>query len=290
MSVPVPVDAWFDEIDLDPHGAWLRMGTRNLGSRPWLVVDDHRDVELELKRRLLAERRGEVFAAAVDADAPSRETLALVQAELQAQGIGIGGDDAPADGVKEVHPLDRAGQLVQEDLCLLRPVDGRWVLAGASLCFPSRWRLAAKFERELALVHGPVDGYTEQLTDRVDRLLNRLGQTVVWRRNWFIHPNSALFQPDRPADGDPLIPDDRCLDELFVRSERQTLRRLQPSGWVLFTIRIQQASVGQFVAGSDRREMLARFVAEASDGLAGHKGLSRSQCFELQSALRGLEA
>lgn len=295
VSAVVPTDAWFDEIDLDPRGAWLRMGTRNLGSRPWLVVDDRRDTELALKHRLLSERRDEVFAAALDADGPGRETLALVCGELDMLGIPVdcadGADDADdVDDVFVEHPLDRAGRLVQEDLCLLRPVDGRWVLAGASLCFPSRWRLAAKFERELAVVHGPVAGYAEELTDRVDRLLNRLGQTVVWRRNWFLHPNSALFQPDRPPDGDPLVPADRCLDELFVRSERQTLRRLASSGWVLFTIRIQQAPVRRFVADTARRARLARFVVEAPEDLTGHKGLSNRQCAELRNALAGLEA
>ena len=36
------------------------MGTRSLGDRPWLLVDDRRDHELEQKRRLLTERRSDV--------------------------------------------------------------------------------------------------------------------------------------------------------------------------------------------------------------------------------------
>lgn len=290
MSASVPVDAWFDEIDLDPQGAWLRMGTRKLGDRPWLVVDGRRETELALKDRLLAERRDEVFAVAPDAEEPGRETLRLVRGELDGLGLRADTDAAAVDQDVELHPLDRAGRVVQEDLCLLRPADGRWVLAGASLCFPSRWRLAAKFERELALVHGPVDGYADELTDRVDRLLSRLEGSVVWRRNWFIHPDASLFQPDRPLGGDPIIPAERCLDELHVRSERQTLRRLDESGWVLFTIRVQQATVRRFGANPGLRLALARFVAEASEELTSHKGLSNQQCFELQSALSGLEA
>ncbi len=277
-----PSDAWFPEVDLDPQGAWLRMGTRNLGRRPWLVVDDRREAELELKGRLLAERDDEVFAVAGDAAGPATETLQLVEGELA--GLPpVGAFEAAA-----LHPLARAGLMTQEDLCLLRPVDGRWVLAGALLCFPSRWRLAAKFERELSLVHQPVVGYREQLTGRVDRLLNRLGDRIVWRRNWFIHPDSALFQPDRPADGDPVVSADRCLDELYVRSERQTLRRLETGGWVLFTIRIQQASVRRFVADGQRRRSLTRFVSEAPAELSGHKGLSPGQCLELEIALIGM--
>jgi hypothetical protein len=108
-----------------------------------------------------------------------------------------------SDGVPR-HPLDRCGRLVQEDRCLLRPVDRQWVLAAASLCFPSRWLLADKSERPLLVLHDPVAGYGESLSVRVDSLLGRLGERVVWRRNWFAHPDCALFQSARPTDGDPV--------------------------------------------------------------------------------------
>ena len=54
---------WLDEIDLDPDVGWLSMGTRALGGRPWLIVDDRWAAELALKARLLAERHDEVFGA-----------------------------------------------------------------------------------------------------------------------------------------------------------------------------------------------------------------------------------
>ncbi len=204
-------DSWFDEIDLDPDGAWLRMGTRSLGDRPWLIVDDRRDDELALKHRLLAERHDEVFAAAPDAGQASVEVHGLLVDALDQVGVLLLPD---SDGVPR-HPLDRSGRLVQEDLCLLRPTDGRWVLAAASLCFPSRWRLADKLERPLLAVHGPVAGYGQSLGDRVDSLLARLGEGIVWRRNWFVHPDGALFQPRRPPGGDPVVVGDRWRDELF---------------------------------------------------------------------------
>lgn len=280
---------WLDEIDLDPERPWLRMGTRALGNRPWLVIDAHRAAELKLKADLRASRHDEVFAAEPGTETASRRVLDLIVAELEAGGLVT---DRPPPGA-ETHPLDEAGLLVQEDLCLLRrDLDG-WNLVAASLCFPSRWRLGPKMGHPLDAVHGPVPGYGDRLASKVDQLLDRLEARVVWRRNWFIHPDHALFQPDRPTFPEPTIPAADCLDQLVVRSERQTLRRVDdPSEatsqsadrYALFTIRIQQAPVATLAVGARRAE-LARFLAEAPPDIVSHRGLSPQQCTELTTAL-----
>ncbi len=279
--------SWFDEIDLDPTAPWLRMGTRQLGDRPWLVVDQKYRDELALKQRLCRERHDEVFAAEPDTEAAGAEVLTMIDAAL---------GDLPAVRHPEVsgpepvrsddlHPLDRAGRMVQEDLCLMRRADEGWVLAAASLCFPSRWRLGEKMGRPLMDVHGPVVGYRTALADRVDSLFDRLGDRIVWRRNWFVHPDDELFQPDRPVGGDPIIPTERCRSELILRSERQTIRRLPETGWVLFTVRIQHEPLGRFIEDPNRRAAMARFVAEAPADHATHRGLAPAQVDALVTAL-----
>jgi dimethylamine monooxygenase subunit A len=273
---------WFDEIDLDPEGRWLRMGTRNLGERPWLVADDRRRDELALKARLSAERHDEVFAALPGSEAAGAETLALVEAGCERLRLDPG-DAGPVDA--GAHPLERAGRLVQEDLCLMRREPEGWILAAASLCFPSRWRLAAKLGHPMAAVHGPVEGFDPALTSRVDQLFDRLGDRIVWRRNWFVHPDAALFQPDRPTAGDPVVSAERCLDDLHLRSERQTLRRLPDTGWILFTIRIQQDPLGRFVADPDLRAALVRYLDEAPPDQLAHRGIGGDQRAELRRML-----
>ncbi len=308
-------DAWLDEIDLDPAGAWLRMGTRNLGSRPWLVADGKRRDELKLKRSLLTTRFHEVFAVEGSADTAAAETLALV---TQAVDSLVDGTELVGVDSARLHPLDKAGRLVQEDLCLLRPTEhGTWVLAAASLCFPSRWRLAAKIGLGLNAVHDPVPDYDPTLTSRVDSLMTTLASQVpasqglasqvpasqasaggssddrataddgrvVWRRNWFIHPDPSLFQPDRPAV-DPIVESDACLDGLHLRSERQTLRALPRSGWMLFAIRTQQASLRQVVANEQRLVALLKYLREAEPDLLAHRGVCERQRQHLLEALR----
>lgn len=276
---------WFEEIDLDPDQTWRRMGTRQLGERPWLVPDDRMAAELALKARLLEERHAEVFAVGPGLEAAGAETLALIEAELRRL-------DRPApagsvEGGTALHPLDRAGRLVQEDLCLMRREPQGWVLAGASLCFPSRWRLADKLGLHVTEVHQPVDGYGAELASRVDSLFDRLDQQIVWRRNWFIHADPALFQPDRPVGGEPVVLAERCSTDLHLRSERQTLRRLPATGCILFTIRTQQDPLGPFLDDAGRRSRLAHYLDRAPADQLSHRGLAPAQVTELRAAIAG---
>lgn len=269
---------WLDELDLDPHAEPISMGVRALGDRPWLVADDNRADELRLKHALCAARHHEVFAAEESALKASKVVLELVAAadvELVAAG--------------DLHPLDRAGRSVQEDLCILERRAPGWHLTAASLCFPSRWRLHTKMGRHVTEVHGPVTSYEARLAPRVDMFFDRLTAAPAWRRNWFVHPDASLFQPDRPAEGDPIVGSADALDGLVVRSERQTLRRLDPvEDAILFTIRVQQAPLRELVAPTERRGDFRRLLASAPSSTLAHRGMRPEQVLEIQGALRDL--
>ena len=123
--------------------------------------------------------------------------------------------------------------------------DSGWHLDAAMLCFPSMWRLADKLGRSVAAVHGPVDHYADELGERVDRFFDRFRvDGPVWRRNWSIKPTPALHLPYAKHD-DVIGPSDVGTDgsPFWLRSERQTLRKLPDSGAILFGIRVQPAPV-----------------------------------------------
>ena len=263
------MNEWVDEVDLDPSSTWRKMGVRALRGRPWLVSGTDRRAQLDLKARLLSERRDDVLATSEDGATAAREVGALVE------DAGFG--SAPVDD-----PLEAAALVVQEDLCLLRRRDGGWHLDAACVCFPSRWRLADKVGRPLADVHAPTPGYREHLAPRVDRLLDRLDTQPVLRRNWFVHPDDALFQPMAPAQ-DPVVPASRVLAGLHLRSERQTLRRL-PSGWVLFTIRVQQLPLGEALNSPARRRRFAEYLRASPAADAAHRGMAPAQVEQLLMA------
>ena len=261
---------WVEEIDLDPGATWRKMGTRALGERPWLVADEHRESQLALKASLLADRRAVVLA-----DPPASLGAASEVADMVAE-AGFPVPERPG-------PLEAAALAVQEDLCLLRRRDDGWHLDAGCVCFPSRWSLPDKVGRPLVAVHAPTPGYERHLADRVDRLLDHLGPRPVLRRNWFVHPDPSLHQPVQP-EVDPIVPRDRALVDLHLRSERQTLRAL-PSGWILFTIRVQQLPVGEALSEPGRRAELERYVREAPADELAHRGMAPAQVPELLAAL-----
>ena len=225
---------------------------------------------------LCRERHDEVFAAETSATAASEIVLDLL--------VAAGVEPVDMDGL---HPLDRAGRSVQEDLCVLERRPDGWHLTAASLCFPSRWRLHTKIGRHITEVHSPVSGYDDRLASRVDTFFDRLTSAPVWRRNWFVHPDASLFQPDRPANGDPVVGAATALDTLVVRSERQTLRRLDPlDDAILFTIRIQQAPVRDLVRSVERGEAFRHLLSSAPSETLAHRGMAPQQVLEMQQALR----
>lgn len=235
--------SWLDELDQlavhagPPH---QRMGTRAIDEADWFRIDEHRPAELSLRRRLLADAPDEVLLALDGTDAACVEAADTVQRWLHAHRPDLLVDWDPT----VAHPLARAGLAVQDDLCLMLPRDGAWVLAAALLCFPTYWRLADKAGLTQEAVHAPVPHFAEDLAGKVNLFFDRLAPgRIVGRRNWGFSAHPLLFVPDLEALHSPAAgPGDGYRPErVWLRSERQTLRRLPESGAVLFTIRVQLA-------------------------------------------------
>jgi hypothetical protein len=254
----VTAPGWLDELALAPGPPWLGMGTRALDPDRWLERDEDAERDLAEKARLLATCHDEVFAAL---DTPAVRAGSVEVLELVTAATG-------ADPPPSLHPLDAAGRLVQEDLCLLVLRNGAPHLDAASLCFPSYWRLADKLGRPLAEVHGPVAHYADELASRVDRFIARLpADRPVWRRNWSVHDDPAYFLPSPTPSRPRTAP-----DGLWLRSERQTLRRLAASGTVLFTIRTQQVPLAVLAERPDVAHRMAAAIDAWSPELLAYKG------------------
>lgn len=149
-------------------------------------------------------------------------------------------------------PLERACRRVEEDLCVL----AGGVLVAGCVCFLSHWSLTDKIGQPLTAVHERVPGYAADLSAKVDTFLRRLTtESVVGRRNFTVHELPDFYAPVAPP---PLgVPP----PEQWLRSERQTLRRLPRSSAVLFTIRTQQVQLEQ-VDEATRRRLADRLRAE----------------------------
>jgi dimethylamine monooxygenase subunit A len=251
----------------------------------WFEFDELYLPEMAEKRRLLTSSYDEVFAATPVSDAARAEALELIVTALTTHHP----DWFSRDGAElrnhltgeawkpgSLDPLDLAGRLVQEDLCLIQNDNAGPVFTAASLCFPSRWRLLDKVGKPLSAVHGPVPFYADRLAAPVDRFMRHLkAGHIASRLNWSLLDDPALFQPggkwrvDRASD----ITVTNAGSRIFLRVERQTLRRLPETGAVLFGIRVHVYPLDSVIDSSDRAATLAEAVRALPAEVQHYKSL-----------------
>lgn len=256
-----------DRRYLRPDGRPLRLslGLRPLDLEEWLEVDESYRAEVAEKARLLAERHDEVVAVMAAGDQAAREAALLVQEWVRIHHPALASPPS-----QRAHPLEVAARLVQEDLCVLTAGPQGYLLTAAVVCFPSRWHLRDKMGATVAGIHGPVPGY-EQIGPVVDLTLARLQEgRPLWRANWTIVDDPALFLPTGHHDYGAAVD----IADLVFRVERQTLRRLPGTGAVLFTIRTYRAPLHRVAASPESARRLADSLQTASPELVRYKGWS----------------
>ena len=156
--------------------------------------------------------------------------------------------------------IEGAARSAWEDMCLLtrRPGEAAYRLTGAAVAFPTDWRIADKLGRPMIALHTPIHGYAEQLGSPVDQFMAKLKPERIYGRcNWFVSPTPALrwLAEDLPQAQFAHVTPENAGETLFVRSERQTLRKLPESGAIVFTIGIYLAPLGTL-----SRENVARMA------------------------------
>ena len=158
-------------------------------------------------------------------------------------------------------PLMAAARRVPDDLCLMELRDGVWRLSALCLCAPSFFTARDALGLSLAELHAPVDGFAPRFGGRLERIFTGLRPGLILeRRNWTVLNSEALFTPDSApirAQISQIDPEDAG-QALYVRVERQTLRRLPETGGALFTIRIWRATLE---AVTDDPQRLAAFAS-----------------------------
>lgn len=287
MDAPASLPRQTVHLSFDPGPYRMAMGLVGTDPAELIELDEHYMPEMEERRRLLAVRHGDVFATLPGSEAARQEVLDILAELLPRRFPAWFSRDGAMlrnhltgeawDLARLPHdPLEVAGRLVQEDLCLLRLTPEGPVLDAAVLCFPSRWSLAEKLGQPLATIHTRVPFYADRLAKPVDRLMPNLrdGKMVV-RLNWGMTDDPALYAESRKfrREHNPDVTAGNAGEKIWLRVERQTLRLLPASGAVLFGIRTHLYTVGRLAADRQVAADLAAAVRALPPEMALYKSI-----------------
>jgi hypothetical protein len=257
----------------DGSSKLFQIGLKRLDMADWIEVDERLASYLDEKDRLAAAHPDDTFRAEAETEAAQAEVLALLVAHLPARFPGVyrregqlmeivpAGRHVALDA--PLPPLRIAASLVEEDLVLMRQGSEGWRIAAASLCFPSSWRLGEKFGRLIHEVHAPVPGFGAgtRNAELIGRMFDNLKPEIgMLRWNWSIYGDAELFHPqDSPPHR---FGTGERAEHVFLRVERQTLRRLPESGDILFTIGIAVDPLAELERHSEAARIAAALIGQ----------------------------
>lgn len=226
----------------------LRMGLVRIAEAEW------RDPEPDTAARAA------VFEAHPDAvqELPGSEDAIAELGEV----VGVNGD------------LKAIARATHEDWCLLtQPEPGAsFNLVAGAVGYPTDWQVAHKMGLPVHAVHKPTHGFAERLANPVDLFMDGLqSRNMFGRTNMFVLASSEhRYMPKVPmAERFAHVTPENAGETLYVRCERETLRRLRRTRAIVFGIGIYRAPLGSL---SD--ENLAR-VATSLTGFMPDEAVRR---------------
>jgi dimethylamine monooxygenase subunit A len=172
-------------------------------------------------------------------------------------------------------PLWQLSDVVQEDFMLLEEADGQPMITAASNAYSSSGRLVASVGRDIHWAHQPVPSLTATLGSRINRILQSVHENAPCARfNWQLTPLGSIFFPHDPhaANHSALktvsvqLSKDPSLAPslLYMRVERQTLRRLPETRAVAFSIHTYSDPLATLIPDTVSREALLKLLKSYS--------------------------
>jgi dimethylamine monooxygenase subunit A len=253
----------------------LRVGLRPFEPADWFVFGDDRAEAMAEKASLLSNQFDDVFRAEPGTEQKSQEILDEVVANLQLHHPDVWRLVKHELSVAGRHPLDTAARLVQDDLVLMDESSGTLRFVAGSVCAPNRWKLAVKFGGDMLHIHRPVPHY-DTIAEPVERAMQRLTpERSLWRLNWNIMDNPARYQPAGPKIGPSVRTPEAAATKLWLRIERQTLRRFAKTDALVFGIRTMRCRIDELAGRSAEAAQLLGAVDQLPTWMIEHRDMSR---------------
>ncbi len=236
----------------------------------WLRPDTEAHDWLEEKRELMVRCRDDVLAILPGSGAACCEASRMIFEHIGRKNAFLLKTE-----------LEDAASYVSDDLCIMQQNDaGAWCLTAASLCAPTYWKLKDFVGCPLGGLHADVPSGDPDLASRIGRIFSamRPGQ-IMERCNWTVQAGGERFTPSSLPikEAAKQIEVDDALNQVYLRVERQTVRKLPNTGAVLFSIRICIDPLAAVFARPGVKEDFKNAWTNAPAEISAYKGWSAYQ-------------
>ena len=173
----------------------------------------------------------------------------------------------------DIPPLEVAAQLAMDLNILIQGAgpdpEQHYLIASYSMA-PAGWYLQERIGWPLYKIHGPVPLWEDKLRKSVEKFFGRLRvDEPVVRHNFFVQMTDVLFQQEPFASERP---QSLSIDDVRIRHERQTLRRLPKTGAILFMVRTYMMPITELQGEPEAVRDFLRAVRAMPEEMASYKG------------------
>jgi dimethylamine monooxygenase subunit A len=257
-----------------------QMGLKALDPSQWIERCENLLPQLRLKKEILASQRAVAFHSSPGSEEACLELEELLREHLCRHDPAVyrqNGNIFSVAGFQDFScppssdPLGQLAQYVQEDFCLLSPSAPVRFEAGA-VCFLSRWKVSEKAGKQNEAVHSPVPDFSLIARQSTHFLESLQPGRLMARFNWTVQDGNELFLPEIAPQKMPYTPEN-VLENSWLRVERQTLRRLPKTRFVVFTIRTFHYAMTEVARDPLRRAVASSTISGLSREMASYKGM-----------------
>lgn len=274
----------------------VMMDVRKLDAQNWLTLDKNYLEEHRVRDHLLRERRDEVLQCLPESATACQEALEEVSEFLCERFPSMFSKSVHHDGEiienrmngekfnisklaqskKLPDALEAAVRLTMEDLSILmKNEDDEYYLAASASLFPTGWTVQERIGWTISRLHEPVPLWHQHVANSVSKFLARLTPTSPMERsNYFVEvkrPNEDLFEIlYRPKALCEKALSDPSPDEIIIRRERQTFRRLPRTGAIVFGVKTYLTPINQLPM--QELENLAKEMQSWPEYVSEYKG------------------
>ncbi|KAI5852469.1 alpha-1,2-mannosyltransferase [Morchella snyderi] len=270
---------------------FLSMGLKPLSAEDWIELDKTYLDRLAYKRHLFSRERSETIQSLPGSEDASYESLEMLVDFLPKRYPGMfektergiinlvtGEDWDLRRGSKvwkeKTHPLEVMGLLSTEDWVIMqKDTQGggdEYHLRAGAVCFPSGWRLAERIGHSLYRIHaGNVPQYEPRIAKSMDRFFSKLKVTSPIQR--FNHNLDISYELFRTHSIGAESSEKLTIGDIYLRVERQTLKRLPRTQALLFGIRTYITPVESITKDRDVARILKAQIEAYPEDMAGYK-------------------